>query len=253
MNMITNYWYDDPRMSKKRVKIAINCDYDPGKPGAKIRRRVTLYMPYIESLLEAGALPILVPPAPPEVLKSYLALADGVLFTGGLDYPPQFYGQKPHPEVFAQPLQRAESDRNLMRLVLKSDKPALGICAGLQLMNIASGGSLIQHLPNAARHKSIHEEKDSAHTISVLPKTTLSKIFGAGVIKVNSAHHQAADPARLGNGLKVTARAEDGTIESLELADAKKRFFLFVQWHPERIPDAAHRRKLFSAFVKACR
>lgn len=233
-------------------KIAINCDYDPGKPGARFRRRATLYMTYVESVIEAGGLPLLVPPSPLSVLKEYINLADGILFTGGLDYPPQFYGQKPHPEVMTLPRERAESDRNLMRLVLESPKPALGICGGLQLFNIASGGALIQHLSNAHKHKSVHEEKDAAHAVSVLPGTRLGKLFGARTIQVNSAHHQAADPLRLPAGLKVSAMAPDGTIEGLELADPK-RFLVFVQWHPERILDAKHRKKVFKAFIDACR
>lgn len=240
-------------MSSRRPIIAINCDYDPGKPGAKIRRKATMLMPYIESVVEAGGLPLLVPPSPPEVLREYLAMADGVLFTGGMDYPPEFYGQKRHPSVATLAEKRAESDRHLMRLVLRDDKPALGICAGLQLMNIAKGGALIQHLPNAPRHRAVHEEKDESHPVAVLPGTRLSRIFKKGKIKVNSAHHQAADPSRLARGLKVSAWALDGTIEGLELEKDKRRFFLFVQWHPERIPDAAHRRRIFKAFVDACR
>jgi len=239
-------------MTKPRPRITINCDYDPGKPGARIRRQAMLYMPYIESVIEAGGLPILVPPSPPEVLKEYLALADGILFTGGDDDPPEFYGQEPHSEVEPQPKERAESDRNLMRLVLESSKPALGICAGLQLLNISKGGSLIQHLSNASRHRAVHEEEDSSHPVSVIPKTRLSDLFGAGEIQVNSSHHQAADPENIAKGLKVSARAPDGTIEGLELENPKGRFFLFVQWHPERIPDAAHRRKIFGAFIQAC-
>lgn len=239
-------------MKKARPKIAINCDYDPGKPGARIRRRATLYMPYIEAVIEAGGLPLLIPPSPLDVLREYISLADGILFTGGLDYPPRFYGQKARREVVPVPLERAESDLSLMRLVLESPKPTLGICAGLQLMNITRGGALIQHLPNAALHKSLNDEKDSSHKISVLPKSRLSRIFKAGAITVNSAHHQAADPARLAPGLKVSSQAPDGTIESLELENADKRFFLFVQWHPERMTDTSHRRKIFGAFVKSC-
>ncbi|MBI4371479.1 MAG: gamma-glutamyl-gamma-aminobutyrate hydrolase family protein [Elusimicrobia bacterium] len=243
---------NSPAKKRRRPLIAINCDYDPGKPGARIRRQATLYMPYIEAVVEAGGLPLLVPPSPPGVLKEYLARADGILFTGGLDYPPSFYSQTARPEVVVQPLRRAESDRSLMRLVLDSSKPAMGICAGLQLMNITKGGALIQHLPNAPEHKAVHAEKDSAHSVSVLSGTRLRRIFGAGSITVNSSHHQAADPRRLAPGLRVAAKAPDGTIEALELQDAKGRFFLFVQWHPERIPDSEHRRRLFRAFVAAC-
>lgn len=240
-------------MGKRRPRIAINCDYDPGKSGAHFRRKATLYMPYLDAVIEAGGLPLLIPPSPPEVLKEYLALADGIVFTGGLDYPPEFYGQQARSEVVDMPRERAESDRNLMKLILESRQPALGICAGLQLLNIVQGGALIQHLPAVGAHKSVNEEKDSSHSVAVLPGTLLSRIFGVGVIEVNSAHHQAADPERVAPGLKVTAKAPDGTIESLEFENPSPRFFLFVQWHPERIPDAAHRRKLFGALIEACR
>lgn len=210
-------------------------------------------MPYVESIVEAGGLPLLVPPSPKEVLQEYLDLADGVLFTGGLDYPPELYGQKPHPSVEEQARERVQSDMDLMRLTLDSPKPALGICAGLQLMNICAGGALVQHLDGAEAHKAEHMEKDSSHPAKVEKGTLLHRIFGQDEIVVNSAHHQAADPKGLGKGLKVSALAPDGTIEGLELAaPARERFFLFVQWHPERIPDAEHRRKLFGAFVKAC-
>lgn len=236
-----------------RPRIAINCDYDPGGPGAVLRRKATLYMPYVESVVEAGGLPLLVPPSPREVLKEYLAMADGVLFTGGDDYPPAAYGQTARPEVEEVTKERAESDFSLMRLALKWPKPALGICAGLQLLNIAKGGALVQHLETPLRHKAYGEEKDAGHEAAVEPGTLLYKVFGAGPIRVNSAHHQAADPAKVAPGLKVTARAPDGTIEGLELARPGKRFFLFVQWHPERMKDAEHRRRIFGAFVAACR
>lgn len=236
-----------------RPRIAINCDYDPGAPGAKSRRQVTLYMPYVEAIIEASGLPLLVPPSPLPILREYLSMADGILFTGGLDYPPEFYGQKPTPEVQEQARERAESDRALMKLALASPKPALGICAGLQLMNIAKGGALIQHLPAAAAHKAKTPERDSAHEVRVAPGSLLHSLFQSSTLRVNSAHHQAADPKRLARGLKVTAQAPDGTIEALELEKAGPRFFLFVQWHPERIKDAEHRRKLFAAFVAACR
>jgi putative glutamine amidotransferase len=237
----------------RRPRIAINCDYDPGGPGAVKRRKATLYMPYAESVMEAGGLPLLVPPSPAEVLKEYLSLADGILFTGGDDYPPSYYGQKARPEVGEMPLARAESDRALMRLALRSPKPALGICAGLQLLNIAKGGALVQHLKTGLRHKAFHEEKDADHDAAVRPGSLLHRVFGEYSIRVNSAHHQAADPAKVAPGLRVSALAPDGTIEGLELSKPGRRFFLFVQWHPERMADAAHRRKIFGAFVAACR
>ena len=237
----------------RRPRIAINCDYDPGRKGAVLRRKAFLNMSYVEAVVEAGGLPLLVPPSPREVLKGYLELADGLLFTGGADYPPAYYGQKARPEVEEAAKERAESDRLLMRLALESPKPALGICAGLQLLNIAKGGALLQHLKTGLRHTAFHEEKDAGHEASVKPGTLLHEVFGADSIQVNSSHHQAADPGKLAAGLRVSALAPDGTIEGLELEKPGRRFFLFVQWHPERMADAAHRRKIFGAFVAACR
>ena len=235
-----------------RPRIAINCNFDPGRPGARYRQQVTIYANYVRAVTDAGGLPILVPPSTPEVLQEYLKMADGILFIGGLDYPPTLYGEKPHPTVEEQNPERTNSDLALMKLVQESAKPALGICAGLQLMNIAGGGALIQHLKTAPEHVSKTDEHDSSHQVDLVPGTRLADIFGAKRITVNSAHHQAADPGRLASGLKISARADDGTIEGLELEKTDGRFFVFVQWHPERIPDAAHRRKLFAAFVAAC-
>lgn len=213
--------------------------------------RVSVHRSYVDAVVEAGGLPLLVPPRA-DVVEHYLAMADGVLFTGGLDYPPALYGERPHPTVEEQTPQRTKADLALMKLARKSKKPALGICAGLQLLNIETGGGLIQHLKTAKDHTR-HEGKDASHPAGLVPGTRLAEIFGGGVITVNSSHHQAADPLRLGAGLMVAARASDGTIEALEARDSGKRFFVFVQWHPERIADAKHRRTLFSAFIKACK
>lgn len=213
--------------------------------------RVSVHQSYLDAVLEAGGLPLLIPPRE-ELVAEYFARADGVLFTGGLDYPPRLYGEMPHPKVVEQSPERTKADLALMRLACGSPKPALGICAGLQLLNISRGGALIQHLPNAEEHIR-KADNDSAHSVEVAEKSLLAEVFGAGTLQVNSSHHQAADPKRIGKGLMVTAMAADGTIEALERKKRPDgRFFLFVQWHPERIPNAAHRRKIFRAFVRAC-
>ena len=197
---------------------------------------------------------MLVPPtAPAGSLQQYADMADGFLFTGGLDYPPELYGQEAHPTVHEQTRERTDTDLALMRLALASPKPILGTCAGLQLMNICMGGALVQHLSTAGTHTAKHAELDAEHAVSVARGTLLHKILGKATITINSAHHQAADPDRLGKGLTVSASAPDGTIEGLELARPDGRFFLFVQWHPERILDDGHRSRVFKAFVEACK
>ena len=187
-----------------------------------------------------------------EIVKDYFAMADGVLFTGGLAYPPSLYGEKPHATVQEQSQERTGADFKLMELARPSQKPSLGICAGLQLLNIETGGGLIQHLDTAKDHVRA-AQNDSSHPVELLPGTQLADLFGSRHLTVNSAHHQAANPARLGRELKVSALAPDGTIEALELERQDGRFFVFVQRHPERLADAEHRRKLFSAFIDASR
>lgn len=235
-----------------RPRILVNCDLCVEKDKPEDRRSVRIYEPYLDAVVEAGGLPILVAPSAPAVLREYLDLADGVVFTGGDDYPPSLYGERPHATVRAQHPDRAASDGALMKLARASGKPALGICAGLQLLAISEAGALIQHLPRARAHMR-RDEVDAAHGVTLAPESRLRAIFGKESLRVNSAHHQAADPRRLPKTLRVSALADDGTIEGLELEDPGERFFVFVQWHPERIADAAHRRRLFKAFLDACR
>ncbi len=231
----------------KRPLIAVNGTLER-TPGAQ--PRVSVHQSYLDAILEAGGLPLLVPPRE-DLAQEYFKRADGVLFTGGLDYPPKLYGEKPHETIQEQTPERTKADLKLMRLALASPKPSLGICAGLQLCNIAAGGALIQHLPTAEAHTRKAEE-DSAHAVELGKGSLLAELFGAGTIQVNSSHHQAADPKRIGKGLRITARATDGTIEGIEKMRPGGRFFLCVQWHPERILNPAHRRKIFKAFINSC-
>jgi len=233
-------------MNRKRPVIAVNLTLDtpPDAP-----RSLRVYEPYVDAVVAAGGLPLLVPPIA-ALATDYLAGADGVLFTGGLDYPPALYGEKPLREVRPQTPERTQSDLALMRLALRGRLPVLGICAGLQLLNIAAGGGLVQHLPGADSHVRL-KGRDSVHDVEVLPGTRLAGIFGARRLTVNSSHHQAVDPARLGRGIAVSALAPDGVVEGLELAG--RRFFVCVQWHPETIADRKHRSRLFKSFIAACR
>ncbi len=232
--------------------IAINCTYE-GELGAVIRRESTILMPYVEAVLQAGGLPFLVPAGIAEgEVHEYAERADGFLFTGGHDYDPALYGQNSAGIGTLQTKERTETDVALMKLALASTKPLLGICAGMQLANIVSGGELIQHLETAKMHESIDLEHDSTHLVTLQDGARLREIFGTELLRVNSAHHQAVDPDNIGDGLKISAVAEDGVIEGLELAESNGRFFELVQWHPERIAHEEHQRKFFSAFIAAC-
>ncbi len=220
---------------------------------ARGRSDVCIPARYLESVIAAGGRPLLVPPTQDEdLLGDYVQMADAFLFIGGRDYPPDFYGEPAHDRI--EPLSPLESasDLALGRLVIKSELPVLGICGGHQLISILCGGKLVAHLPTAKDHeadKKLHADKQ--HTIEIGGGKILSGLFGTGEIVVNSSHHQAVNHNALGGGLVAAAYAPDGTLEALE--SASNRFVLGVQWHPERIDDPEHNRKVFGAFLDAAR
>ncbi len=202
---------------------------------------------YSDSVAEAGATPVILPcMEDPGLAAEYVGMADGMLFTGSLDYPSSWFGEPVHPLARPVDARRAGADYLLAKLAIASGKPLLGICGGMQLLNIVLGGRLIQHIPNADDHLG-----EKHHAVRITAGKTLGRLFGFGPIRVNSAHHQAVAPDGVGEGLAVVAHAEDGTIEAFESTGG--RFLLGVQWHPERIDDAEHRRRIFAAFADAAR
>ena len=227
-----------------RPIILINSDVDAdGRHGTL---RVRLPAAYVDAVAAAGGLPVVVSSTlPPELLREQVARCEGVLFIGGQDYPPAWYGEAPHPETRELHPVRAAADRELARATLARDVPVLAICGGIQLLNVVCGGKLIQHLPQAAAHAG-----DRIHSVTIRGGRILGELFGETRIEVNSSHHQAAHPDAIGKGLLVTARADDGTIEALE-GTAPGRYLLGVQWHPERYRDLEHRKKIFGAFIAA--
>ena len=197
---------------------------------------------YAEALQRVGVEPVLISPDAPIPLDGL----DGLLISGGGDVDPARYGEAPHASTDWVDRERDAMEAALIEQALQSDVPLLAICRGLQMLNVVRGGTLIQHLENAAMHR----VKDLAgvHLIQVVPGTKLAAIVGAGSEIVNSRHHQAA--GRIGEGLQVSATAPDGVVEALE--DPAKRFAIAVQWHPEeRLDVGAHDRALFQAFAAA--
>lgn len=213
----------------------------------------TLGAEYVRAIREAGAVPLLIPAGAEDAeLQTLMARADAFIFSGGPDYPPEFYGAEVHPETRVMARVRAASDLRLAQRVLRETRrPVLGICGGLQLVHIALGGRLVQHVERPTLHRSAGGET-TRHSIRTLAGSRLRSLLDAEELTVNSSHHQAADPATVPAALRVAALAEDGTIEALEGVD-DDRFLLLVQWHPEAMPDADHRNRIFGALVKAAR
>jgi putative glutamine amidotransferase len=203
---------------------------------------------YIESLARAGAGMRWVELNDPEQAVQDALTCDGLLLPGGGDMDPKFYGQERIPACGEPNLLRDAAEPLLLRAFLAADKPVLGICRGIQVMNAVLGGDLYQdikpfeHLPHNGHWAKVH-------TVTVRRGTLLSRILGQDTVLVNSQHHQAVD--RVAPGFTLAALSEDGIVEAIEKPDA--RFCLGVQWHPEWLSDADPAMQgLFDAFVNAC-
>jgi putative glutamine amidotransferase len=171
---------------------------------------------------------------------------DGLLLTGGGDIDPGRYGAGPHPATSRVSGPRDAAELELLGAAVAAGKPVLGVCRGMQLLNVARGGTLCQHLPNGAGHTPA-PGTFGAHPVRVAAGTLLAKILGTNGSggDVPTAHHQAIE--RLGDGLVATAWAEDGVIEAVEPSSAGDPFLLAVQWHPEAGTDP----RLIEALVAA--
>jgi putative glutamine amidotransferase len=198
---------------------------------------------YVRAVERAGGRPLLVPPSE-EGLDETLDAVDGLIFSGGSDLDPDLYGQGPHEETFGVRADRDRAELALLSGALERDLPVLAICRGSQVLNVARGGDLLQHLPDVVgdeKHK--HTPGTFAdHDVTLEQGTRLESLLG-GRAAVKSHHHQGF--ARIGDGLRVAAHAEDGTVEALEAPD--QRFAIGVLWHPEAGEDV----KLFEALVEA--
>lgn len=203
---------------------------------------VLVPLAYVDAVEGAGGRAVLIPPSEEAVEETIEAL-DGVIFSGGADVDPSRYGAEPHPETDTPQMRRDAGEMALLQAALERDIPVLAICRGFQLLNVARGGDLIQHLPEEVGHD-VHKKvpgEFAVHPVEVKEGTRLAAIVGEGS-NVTSHHHQAL--GRVGEGLVETAWAADGTLEAVE--DPSRRFTVGVQWHPEAGEDAA----LFEALVR---
>jgi putative glutamine amidotransferase len=202
-------------------------------------------------------IPIIVPPfANPELAARILDSVSGLVLTGGEDVDPSLYGATAHPELGPVNCSRDLTELALLAAARERRLPTLAICRGVQVVNVGLGGSLVQDLPSqhdGAEDHDLDDERDSrVHSVRVDPSSHLATIIGTQSIGVNSIHHQAVD--RLGQTMRVSARAEDGVIEGVE-SDDPDWWMVGVQWHPEELTTTPEPwdRRLFAAFADACR
>jgi putative glutamine amidotransferase len=227
--------------------IGLTCSTSTETSGSGVRR-FHCPEPYVRRVEEAGGLPILLPTTDPARVEGLLGLVDGVILIGGDDVDPALYGAKRSPHLGSVDRPRDDFELEIARVCAAGDLPAFGICRGHQVMNVALGGTLIQHIPAEVAAPVAHSGRtDETHPASVVAGSRLHALLGARRLAVNSHHHQAV--SRLAKALRVTATAPDGVIEAAELPG--HAFFLAVQWHPERMPKATATKRLFRAFVAA--
>jgi putative glutamine amidotransferase len=239
-------------MKRSRPTIGVTLDSEkPAAQGYSVYPWYALRENYMDSIADAGGLPV--------ALTHHASLAgdmldriDALVVTGGaFDVDPDLYGGGSRHETVVLKAGRTAAELALLRGALSRDMPVLGICGGQQLLAVARGGTLIQHVPDEIEHALPHEQPnprhEAGHAVTILPGTLLHRIVGSETMQVNSSHHQAVrDPG----SARVNARAPDGVIEGIE--DPAYRFCLGLQWHPEFLIDQGDAR-VFRALVESAR
>ena len=223
----------------------------PMPEGEPARREMAIGLVYVNAVFQAGGLPVVLPPLTPGFAAALLDGVDGLCIPGGPDIHPGLYGEEAHAMLGPTDPELDHFELALAAEALSRRLPVLGICRGAQMINVAAGGTLHQHLPACVGGDLVHrQEADMArptHAVSIAPGSRLADALGRDAAEVNSLHHQAVD--RLGRGLRAVAWAPDGVVEAVEGED--EAFLLGVQWHAEGLTDRAEERLLLSAFVDA--
>jgi putative glutamine amidotransferase len=216
--------------------------------------RVRVNRAYTDAIVAAGLIPLVVPPVPAHMAPRLLDTVAGLVLTGGEDVDPSYFGATRHPATGPANDDRDQCELALAREAAARRLPTLAICRGVQVLNVALGGSLIQDLPSehcgAVEHDADGSRNERVHGVDVAAGSRLGNILGARSIVTNSFHHQAVD--RLGNGLCAVGTSRDGIVEAIECTD-RAWWMVGVQWHPEELTATTEEwdRALFAAFARA--
>jgi putative glutamine amidotransferase len=219
-------------------------------------RYVRTDLDYVEGVSGAGGVPVILPPGGDErAAEAVIRCLDGLLLSGGSDLDPRVYGEEPVRELGPTIPERDAFEMALVGLALGRGMPIFGICRGMQILNVALGGTLYQDLPSqwegdVLKHRQNTPKRQPTHEVEVWDGSYIAGVMQRGVVKVNSYHHQAIRD--LADGLIVTGRSSDGVIEAVEASDLSQRWLLGVQWHAEAMRGAGpQQERLFEAHVAA--
>lgn len=231
-----------------RPVIGITSNFDPAK------NSYFLLQSYIKSVEEAGGVPFIIPYVDDALCGDILDRVDGIIFTGGSDFSPSRYGGQHHPRMSEIIEPRDEFEFALIQKAISARQPTLGICRGMQIINVVLGGTIFDDTqdqrPGSIDHRTGSPLDQQVHDIEIKPSTLLHAMVGKDTLSVNSVHHQAVN--RIAETLRVSAVAEDGVIEAIEHPDLDKQFLLGVQWHPEHLTECASSKALLRNFVEHC-
>lgn len=225
-------------------------EHDVVPEGEPARRELALGERYLEAVRSGGGMPVILTPVPAPQIDALLDRVDGLCLSGGPDIEPSAYGAEPDPCLGPTEPELDRFELALAKRAVARGIPVLGICRGAQMLNVATGGTLHQHLPNLTTeidHRQTLSGGSVTHSVSIDGDSRLAQVLGTTKLDVNSFHHQAAD--RLGSRLRIVGHAPDGTVEAIE--GTGPGYLFGVQWHAEWLTDRPEDLRLFQSLIDA--